>query len=83
MTEEPHYVRQFNRWVPEPEPAPRRRLTVAQWSLIIGLIMAATSIIVLLSMVAGNAAADSFGPLIPITPTATPTPTPYSNGWTP
>jgi hypothetical protein len=77
VIEEPHYVRQFNRWVPEPPPQPRRRWTAAQWSLIIGLIMAATSIVVLLSMVAGNAAADSFGPLIP------PSPTPFPEGWTP
>lgn len=87
----PHYVRRFNRWVPE-DPAPARtpwhvRLAavnpVARWSLAIGVVLFLTAVIVIVSLQIGDAAADGFGPLIPTTPTTTPTPTPYPNGWTP
>ncbi len=90
MTEEPHYVRQFNRWVPEQVPARtpwRDRVAaanpVARWSLLVGIVLFLTAVIVIVSLQIGDAAADGFGPLLPVTPTTTPTLTPYPEGWTP
>lgn len=86
MTEEPHYVRRYNRWVPE-DPAPTRTRwadrvaaanPAARWAFAIGLVLLLSALVVLAAVYAGDAAADGFGPLLP---PATPTPTPYPGGW--
>lgn len=83
----PHYVRRFNKWVPESPPAPRTpwrtRWAAAhpmfRFFVLAGIVLIATALIVYMSLAAGDAAVDGYGPLIPVTPS----PTPFPNGWTP
>lgn len=92
---EPAYVRRYDGyrnsapgpWVPEPEQARtpwRARVAAAnpaaRWAFAAGIVLLLTAVIVIAALHAGHAAADSFGPLIPV---PAPQPAPYPEGWTP
>jgi hypothetical protein len=75
-----HYVRRYNKWVPESGATYVRQANpIWRWLAAAAIVAALSALIIVASMYLGAGMADSYGPLI----TVTPSPTPYPDGWTP
>lgn len=68
-----HYVRRYNKWVPESGATYARRANpVWRWLTAIVVVILMSAAVIVGAMYLGAAMADGYGPLIIVTPTPTP-----------